>query len=205
MNRRTIHDWRAGLSLRGNVARDVPVFLAHYGHAKTARHCAAVAAEAARIARLTQSDPAKAEIAGWLHDVSAVIPDAERAALARESGVEVLAEEAAFPMILHQQLSVVLGREIFGISDEEILSAVGCHTTLKRDASVLDKVVFVADKVAWDQEGAPPYLADLLAALDRSIDHAALVYLRYLWERRASLRVVHPWMVAAYEQISGLV
>jgi HD superfamily phosphohydrolase YqeK len=68
---------------------------------------------------------------------------------------------------------------------------------------VLDKVVFVADKLAWDQPGVAPYHAEMSVALGRSLDEAALVYLRYLWQRRASLRVVHPWLRDAYLQMSG--
>ena len=83
-----------------------------------------------------------------------------------------------------------------------MLSATGCHTTLKADASGLDKVVFVADKIAWDQPGTPPWLDALTRALDVSLDAAALVYLDYLWERRAQLLVVHPWFIAARAQIS---
>jgi HD superfamily phosphohydrolase YqeK len=65
----------------------------------------------------------------------------------------------------------------------------------------LDKVVFVADKIAWDQPGEPPYLAEILAAVERSLDAAAFCYLDYLYQRRATLRVAHPWMLAAREEL----
>lgn len=196
-----------GFTLTGTIREDVPAFLRHHDCAPIAAHCADVAAEARRVAARTGTDPDQAEIAGWLHDVSAVIPSPERAGAARRWGVEVLPEEDIFPMILHQKLSVVLAREIFGVTDTAVLSAVGCHTTLKAGASRLDKVVFVADKIAWDQSGDPPYLPELRAALDqpgdRALDHAALVYVRHLWDQRESLRVVHPWLRAAYEELSG--
>lgn len=104
-------------------------------------------------------------------------------------------------MIVHQKLSALMARELFGITDAEVLSAIGCHTTLKANASPLDKTLFVADKIAWDQQGRPPYLTDLLAALERSLDGAALVYLDYLWERRETLPVLHPWVRAAHRQL----
>jgi predicted HD superfamily hydrolase involved in NAD metabolism len=203
MNYALIENLRDGFQPTGSIRSDVPAFLTQHKLPKIAAHVAAVAAEARRIAILAQVDPDRAEIAGWLHDVSAVIPSVQRADVARQWGVEVLPEEDAYPMILHQKLSVVLGREVFGVMDEDILSAVGCHTTLRPAASLLDKAVFVADKIAWDQEGQPPFLVDLLAGLDRSVDQAALAYLRYLWERRASLKVIHPWLAAAYEQLVG--
>lgn len=187
-----------GLVLTGDMARDVTTFLERHGCPKTAVHSAAVAVEVHRIATLTGIEAARAAQAGWLHDVSAVIPVGERVAAAVALDIPVLPEERALPMILHQKLSVVLARHLFGVTDAAILSAIGCHTTLKAGAASLDKVLFVADKLAWDQPGEPPYRASLEAALARSLDAAACVYLRYLWERRATLAVVHPWMAAAH-------
>lgn len=187
----------------GDLARDVTIFLTHHGCPKTAEHSTAVAAEAGRIAAQVGGDVTLAVRAGWLHDVSAVFPAAARVDIAVQLGLDVLPEEARLPMILHQKLSVVLAREIFGVTDEAVLSAVGCHTTLKARASWLDKVVFVADKLAWDQPGVPPYYDGLVKALDRSLDDAACLYLRYLWDRRVSLAVVHPWFVAACEDLCG--
>ncbi len=185
----------------GNLRRDVATFLARHGCADTAGHVVQVAAEAQRLAERFGASVEAAEIAGLLHDISAPIPNEERIAAAHAFGVEVLPEEATFPMIIHQKLSVTLARDIFGVTAPETLSAIGCHTTLKADASLLDKVVFVADKIKWDQAGEPPYLAELQQALARSLDHAAFCYLDYLWQRRETLRVVHPWVVAAHQQL----
>ncbi len=188
----------AGILLTGDMAQDVAVFLKRHGCPQTALHSAAVAAEACRIAAMVGIEPARAAQAGWLHDVSAVIPVEERAAVAEALHIPVLPEERALPMILHQKLSVVVARDLFGVADADVLSAIGCHTTLKAEASVLDKVLFVADKLAWDQPGEPPYRVALETALAQSLDAAACVYLRYLWERRVSLAVVHPWLAAAH-------
>ena len=72
----------------------------------------------------------QAENAGWLHDISAVIPEARRLDYARQWHIEVLPEEATAPILLHQRQSAVLAAEVFGVTDPAILSAVGCHTTL---------------------------------------------------------------------------
>jgi hypothetical protein len=55
----------------------------------------------------------------------------------------------------------------------------------------------------WDQAGDPPYLADLAAAVEGSLEAAALSYLQFLWLRRDSLPVQHPWMAAAYRELAG--
>ncbi|GAB5490513.1 MAG: bis(5'-nucleosyl)-tetraphosphatase (symmetrical) YqeK [Phototrophicaceae bacterium] len=185
----------------GNLAEDVPNFLIHHGFPKTAEHSRNVALKARELAEQFGVDADKAEMGGWLHDISAVFPTAERCVIAREFGLDVLPEEDHFPMIIHQKLSVVVARELFSVTDSDILSAIGCHTTLKKDASLLDKIVFVADKIAWDQVGTPPYLEDLLVGLDKSIDHASFVYLDYIWQMRDKLRVLHPWTAEAHSQL----
>lgn len=192
----------ADLSLRGSLAQDVTAVLTHHQLPRVAEHVSRVAAEARRLALRFGADPNAAETAAWLHDIGAVIPNDKRLALAAAFDVEVLPEEAEFLMILHQKLSAVVAAEVFAVTDTAVLRAIGCHTTLKANASLLDKVLFVADKIAWDQTGTPPYLAEIETAVAHSLDAAALCYLDYLWQRRHSLRVVHPWMAAAYRQLS---
>lgn len=50
-----------------------------------------------------------------------------------------------------------MAEDLFKITEPEILNAVGCHTTLRSKASLLDKVLFVADKLEWDQTGIPVF------------------------------------------------
>ncbi|MCB0085433.1 MAG: bis(5'-nucleosyl)-tetraphosphatase (symmetrical) YqeK [Caldilineaceae bacterium] len=183
----------------GNLPKDIARFFMAHDLAETAKHCIQVATAANSLAIHFGTDHGAAKTAGLLHDISAVIPNAERITAAEQWSVPVLPEEAAFPMIIHQKLSVVIARELFGIEHEQTLSAIGCHTTLKADASTLDKVLFIADKLQWDQPGSPPYLAALEKALSNSLDDGVFVYLDYLWQQRTTLRVVHPWLVAAYQ------
>lgn len=189
--------------LTDSVQVDMTTLLSHHGHAKTVGHSMRVAAEAKRLAQHWGEDPASAEIAGLLHDISAIIPVDQRIVLAEALQLDVLPEERILPMIIHQKLSAVIAHDLFAISSPTILSAIGCHTTLKADASLLDKIVFVADKLKWDQVGDLPYLEVMVAAVERSLDAAALCYLEHLWQRRASLAVLHPWAIDAYRQLSG--
>ena len=185
----------------GKIGEDVPRFLARFGHQKTAEHCSAVASKAKELAERFNSDSSKAEQAGYLHDISAVIPIEKRIDFAKSRSVEILAEEIQYPLIIHQKLSVVLAREAFDVTDHEILSAIGCHTTLKARPALLDKVVFLADKIAWDQDGSPAYFSNVIKAMDESLDVAVFEYLNYLWERRSQLKVIHPWLIEAREYL----
>ncbi|MFD2693698.1 bis(5'-nucleosyl)-tetraphosphatase (symmetrical) YqeK [Sporolactobacillus shoreicorticis] len=163
-----------------------------------ADHSRRVSEEANRLARVFGTGEKKAEIAGALHDISAVIPNNQRLSVARELTIDVLEEEAAFPMILHQKISKVMARDLFHVTDLEILNAIECHTTLRSHPSVLDLIVFVADKIEWDQQGIPPYLDELKQQLQSSLEAGAYAYIHYLWKRKDKLKVVHPWLAEAY-------
>ncbi|NHN34543.1 HD domain-containing protein [Paenibacillus sp. S3N08] len=167
----------------------------------TADHCMDVGTEARRVALLFEVNPDAAEIAGWLHDISAVFPSNERIAVSRDLQIEILPEEEVFPMIIHQKISKVMARDIFKITNVEILDAVGCHTTLRAHSTLLDRVLFVADKISWDQLGEPPYIQELNRSLKLSLTHGAFSYINYLWERKDTLKVVHPWLKEAYEEM----
>jgi predicted HD superfamily hydrolase involved in NAD metabolism len=186
-----------GFARTGSLSDDVRGFLRYHGCESTADHCAEVADVATGLAERFGGEVSAAHTAAWLHDVSAVIPNAQRLQMAQDLGIAVLDEEVPAPMILHQKLSEVIAATLFGVRDAAVLAAIRTHTTLHPQADMLAKVVFVADKLAWDQPGRPPYEAALLAALDRSLDAAVCVYLELLWAQRAALPVVHPWMAAA--------
>lgn len=190
------------IPLTGDIPGDSAMLLNAHGRTDTAAHCANVAGEARRLAARFGADERQAEFAGWLHDISAVIPAAQRLEYASEWRIDVLTEEETAPMLLHQKQSAVLAAEVFGVTDPAVLSAIGCHTTLKASPSALDKIVFLADKIAWDGVGAPPYQYPILRAVAVSLDEACWRYLDYLWSRRASLFAVHPWFVAAYHELS---
>jgi len=192
------------LLLTGDLAQDVPAFLHQHNCPKTAQHCANVAAQAAVLARRFDMAVSPTIQAAWLHDVSAVIPASARLSLAHTLGIETLSAEQTLPMILHQKLSAVFAQQLFAINNPVVLSAIACHTTLKTNASAVDKPVFLADKIAWDQVGMPPYLATLLTALDDSLDVGVCVYLNYLWSQRETLPVIHPWFVGAYQQLCAV-
>jgi predicted HD superfamily hydrolase involved in NAD metabolism len=190
-----------GLAWTGDLRTDATAFLIHNGYTNTADHCTSVAAQARQLAEQFGADPESAQAAGWLHDISAVIPVSQRLDTARQWGLEVLPAEEAAPMLLHQKLSAMIAQNLFDVVDQQVLSAIGCHTTLKAHASLLDKVVFIADKIAWDQSGVPPYLLKVERALPRSLDRAVLCYLDHLWQRREELAAVHPWFVDAYREL----
>lgn len=174
------------------------LLLAH-GCEETYLHCVAVGECAYELGQKYLKNPEQALIAGYLHDVSGIYPNGERVAVAEHFGIELNEAERSFPMIIHRKLSKELARREFGVTDSEVLSAIECHTTLKRNYSTLDLVVFVADKIKCDYSDEPPYLERVMTALDDSLERAAYVYIDDLLLR--GIRVRHPWLIEAYEEL----
>ena len=187
--------------LSGSLLEEVSAFFDLHGYPGTLEHSRRVGAEAGRLAGRFDLDVDDAATAGLLHDISAVVQPGRRLEIAHELKIEVLPEEYIFPMILHQKISASMARRLFGITDQSILQAIGCHTTLRSGASDLDKVVFLADKLEWDQPGENPLRRQILDAMDRSLDNAAWLYLNHLWQKRETLPVVHPWLVSAWQDL----
>ena len=188
------------VNFSGSIPRDAADFLNHHGHPKTAVHCGQVADTASQLAQRFGADPQGAAVAGWMHDISAVFPNPQRLEVAKALSLDILPEEESVPLLLHQKISAVMAEELFGVADPEVLGAIGCHTTLRPDPTSMDLVLFVADKISWDQKGVPPYADRLSSALVRSLEEAAWVYQDYLWHS-GKLKITHPWMRASYHDL----
>lgn len=200
---KAVEDLVKDFKFTGDLRCDSVGLLDSHGKKIISEHTIRVAAQARKLAETFGEDQKAAEIAGLLHDISGIIPKERGLEFAEALGIDILEEERPYPLIFHQKLSAALAEEIFSISDKRILSAIGCHTTLKKDAAGLDLALFVADKLQWDQGGNPPYLAALKEGLDKSLKHAAFAFIKYNLDRRAELLMVHPWFEEAYEDLKA--
>lgn len=185
------------------LKNEIKQYLVSKNCEKTYYHCMEVGEYAYQLGEKYLTSPEKVSIAGYLHDISAIYPNNQRINVAQKYGIELNEAEMAFPMIIHQKISKSIAKMDFGIEDNEILSAIECHTTLKKNYSDIDLVLSVADKIKWDQEGKPPYLDGLLQALNCSLENAAYFYIDYILKH--DIKVVHPWLWDAYNQLNLII
>jgi HD superfamily phosphohydrolase YqeK len=97
-----------------------------------------------------------------------VVAPGDMLAYAMEKGWHIDEAENKYPFLLHQRISKTIAEQDFGVTDEQILSAVECHTTLKTNPSAYDMALFIADKLAWDQEGEAPFYSAVNDALNQT-------------------------------------
>ncbi|MDB4896974.1 MAG: putative superfamily hydrolase of metabolism [Firmicutes bacterium] len=191
----------ADFTLTGDLSVDAPAFLRHHGLAGIADHVERVAAQAGQIADRVGVDRAAALTAAWLHDISLVLPAVEMLSAAESAGLELLPAERQAPGMLHGKLSAIFAQQFFAVTDPQVLAAMRCHTTLRAGATLLDRVLFAADKLSWDPEHAP-YRHEMAAALDESLNRAVWCFLDWGWQRRGQMAVIHPWFRAAYVEMA---
>lgn len=89
----------------------------------------------------------KAELAGLLHDCAKRYTDNELIARCRKHELPLTESELKAPAVIHAKYGAWMVRNKFGIQDEEILSAIQCHTTGKPGMSMLDKILYIADYI----------------------------------------------------------
>lgn len=155
------------------------LLLAH-GKAGIWAHAQAVAGAVEAIAQRHMVPLAPCVEAALCHDIGGILSAEEMLSRARALAWALDPAEERHPFLLHQRFSQRLCEERLGISDPRVLSAVGRHTTLGAAPSAIDMAVFLADKLAWDQPGMPPYLRAVEAALADSLQAACRAYIEYV-------------------------
>jgi len=148
-------------------------------------------------------DEERAVLAGACHDLAAVVPHRQAVSVAERLGIAPDPIERAAPVLLHGAIGEVVLRHKLGVADAEVLDAVRYHTTSRPGAGTLERVVFVADKIALDP-GSPvrDFVPAVQAAAERSLEDAAFVYLDWVVTRGPGLGwSVHPRVQAAREEM----
>ena len=187
----------------GDIKKDTENLFYANDKPKTFEHVKAVAVTCIKIAEQYNLEPDISQISGYLHDISAVISTADMLSYATDNGWYIDEAEKKYPVLLHQRISKVIAKEDFGITDERILFAIECHSTLKANPSDYDMALFIADKLSWDQEGKPPFYDIVNDGLKKSLEAASLAYMEYIVEYKMILEP-HTWHEEGVKFLRGV-
>ncbi len=135
-------------------------------------HTINVAIEAVKFAVMYGADPDKTLIAGVLHDCVKEMPDEVQ----REFALADSGESYDVDKLWHGPGGAYYANKYLGIDDEEILNAIRFHTTGHKDMTILEKVVYLADKI----EPARDYddLTEVRAAASKDLDKGVYLSLK---------------------------
>lgn len=140
-------------------------------------HSLLVASTARQLAEKYGVDPDDAALSGLIHDCAKALPLPQMQQIALDVVLPVDEATLANDNLLHGPVGSVLAKSQYGIQNEEILSAVFCHTTGKPGMSTLEMILFLADKI---EPSRKPYPAlETIRSLARAnLKEAVLVSLR---------------------------
>ncbi len=122
---------------------------------KRFRHTISVAHTASCLAMRHGQDPHKAYLAGLLHDCAKCIPHDKKIALCDKYGLVMNTAERKNPDLLHAKLGSVLACKKYEVTDDEILSAISCHTTGKPGMTDFEKIIYIADYIEIHRKPLP--------------------------------------------------
>lgn len=169
---------------------------------KRFEHTLGVEFTAASLAMRYGCDIKNAQAAGLLHDCAKCMTDDKRVSICRKNKIPMTELEKENPFLLHAKVGAYLAREKYGIKDPDILNAIRYHTTGRRDMSLLEKIVFIADYIEPCRKHAPN-LSEIRKLAFIDLDRALLKILEdTLSYLRNSDGDIDPMTEAAWSYIS---
>jgi predicted HD superfamily hydrolase involved in NAD metabolism len=160
--------------------------------AKRIQHILGVEQMATELALHHQIDAQKAAQAGLMHDLAKYFKPQLLLQMAQAEGLVIDEVDLATPHLLHADVSAIVARDEFGITDPEILHAIADHTLGRPGMSPLSCIVFLADTLEAGR-GDTPALQTLRQLSDRDLHqavwHTCDYSLQYLLSTRC---LIHP-------------
>jgi nicotinate-nucleotide adenylyltransferase len=115
-------------------------------------HSLNVAKSARELAGIYGYDEDKAYTAGLIHDCCKDTPAGLQLSYMLENGMALTDTEISTAKLYHAMCGSMFIQKEFGIDDEEIINAVRYHTTGRKNMTLLEKIVFIADFISEERD-----------------------------------------------------
>lgn len=110
-------------------------------------HSLGVMEKSVELAKKFGENIEKAKIAGLLHDCAKCIDKNELKKMIDENSLDEDNCCSGSYKVWHAPVSAFLAQRDYGVSDKDILSAIKWHTMGKLNMTLLEKIVYLADKI----------------------------------------------------------
>lgn len=114
-------------------------------------HSMNVAKAAVMLAEIYGVDKEKARLAGLMHDIAKEMPHEEHVAILEKESETLKELEKISVKLWHGPVGCIYLKQKYGVDDQDVLNAVRYHTTGRKDMSLLEKIVFVADHISEER------------------------------------------------------
>lgn len=158
-------------------------------------HTLGVEKTAREMARIFGEDEEQAALAGLLHDCAKCMPLSQMVKAAGAMPLDPVMKTSK--ALMHAVAGSCVARDVYGVQDEVVLSAIRWHTTGCADMTRLDKIIYLADMI---EPGRKPYpgLEALRVSCMRDLDEAMHTALRMSLDHvKEQGKTLHPDTMAA--------
>ncbi|MBN2540105.1 MAG: bis(5'-nucleosyl)-tetraphosphatase (symmetrical) YqeK [Bacilli bacterium] len=155
-----------------SLIEEVKLYLDKVYHKDSHRrkHIDSMKQVAVTLAELYHADIPSVVVASYLHDATKYLSDEENKRLAGR-----ISDQEVPSACLHAYSAAVLAKVEFGIEDEDILNAIRYHCSGRKQMSLLEKIIYIADYI---EEGRPFVTEDLRVLAISNLDKALLVVMQ---------------------------
>lgn len=162
-------------------------------------HSECVSKRCVELAKKYNIDINRAKLVGIAHDIAKELSDDEKIKYCQENNIEIDDIEIGNLGLLHAKIGADIGRKKFGF-DEEMCSAISCHTTGKENMTMLEKILYIAD-VSGEDRNFPDkgYVIDLS---NKNIDECMIYTLEIcIIETLKKRKTVHENSIKAFNYL----
>jgi predicted HD superfamily hydrolase involved in NAD metabolism len=161
-------------------------------------HILRVEAEARSLSHVYGQDPERASIAALGHDLVRHKNNDELLSLAKRYDIDPDPVELSAPILIHGPIAARMLVRDFDLEDTDVIEGVDCHTTARPGMTMIEKMLFIADKIEPNKLKRGGALQEVYDLRTTDIDAAVVRFLDMRIEEALSGGgQIHPKLISA--------
>lgn len=168
------------------IENDVKSVLSEYRFT----HSLGVAKKAIELAKIYGVQEEIAKKVGIAHDIAKEMTDEEMIEYAKVNNIRIDEIETVKPSLLHGKIGADIAAKKFGFT-QDMINAIKWHTTGRENMSMLEKIIYVADKTEENRKGTRFNLEKSRELSTQNIDETLI----FLMNEFITNNVKNEWLI----------
>ena len=168
------------------IENDVKSVLSEYRFT----HSLGVAKKAIELAKIYGVQEEIAKKVGIAHDIAKEMTDEEMIEYAKANNIRIDEKETVKPSLLHGKIGADIAAKKFGFT-QDMINAIKWHTTGRENMSMLEKIIYVADKTEENRKGTRFNLEKSRELSTQNIDETLI----FLMNEFITYNVKNEWLI----------
>jgi len=168
------------------IENDVKSVLSEYRFT----HSLGVAKKAIELAKIYGVQEEIAKKVGIAHDIAKEMTDEEMIEYAKANNIKIDEIETVKPSLLHGKIGADIAAKKFGFT-QDMVNAIKWHTTGRKNMSMLEKIIYVADKTEENRKGTRFNLEKSRELSTQNIDETLI----FLMNEFITYNIKNEWLI----------